>query len=667
MKGMKKLFALLAVLTMALTLTPMVAPVAAADEYIVTITPEEATVYEGQTVEFKVTVERADGFAVNPSGITYSWRSTATRVATVPASAFSSTVLVTAVGEGSANIEALVKIGEFEKIVAATIKVQAKPTEPKPGMATIEAEQVATGSNVVTATVSFEDYLDKVEDAYLVGARITIPKSANLGGATLTLTATIGSNGYTPASATIPADGTPIIILLGNTASLNAATGTEGIWTIKITDGGNPAKIPNDFTMKFEVVSGKAADFSTTTDKLVALASKDDVKIKAHTFTLEPSDQILPLQVGDPEKTATIVVKFDGAPVSSATILSAALSNPAIATATVNSSPVTVTTPVSTGAQIVVEVKANAAGSSRLTIGLQYIDQFGLSYTATANIDIVVSQPSVPVTLYNAQGSWVTTNKLTYKVTYYVVGGIGMQDQVVQLIAGNKVVGYAQLGQPVYATFADLYNEMGGKDGYLTLKHVGGTSSVTVPITFLSLDDSTFKSSYVSGEPVGEVTGTINNVAGTDLSGNINLALVAVWTDPDGRVKSDTVYTFTATRLADDHTTATFSIPANEFRFDVPAGSVYLVSKNIADNMETNGKVYGVSVAKYAYKTIEIKQAKFTVNPETITLPPFDKEIYVYSAYGPVKNTILKVEFGYKVTATKTLNLFWLERTGMAS
>jgi len=31
MKGMKKLFALLAVLTMALTLTPMVAPVAAAD------------------------------------------------------------------------------------------------------------------------------------------------------------------------------------------------------------------------------------------------------------------------------------------------------------------------------------------------------------------------------------------------------------------------------------------------------------------------------------------------------------------------------------------------------------------------------------------------------------------------------------------------------------
>jgi len=62
----------------------------------------------------------------------------------------------------------------------------------------------------------------------------------------------------------------------------------------------------------------------------------------------------------------------------------------------------------------------------------------------------------------------------------------------------------------------------------------------------------------------------------------------------------------------------------------------------------------GIAVEKFAYKTIEIKQAKFTVNPKTITLPPFDKEVYVYDEFGyPVKNTDLKVQLGYKVTATQ--------------
>jgi len=654
MKGMKKLFALLAVLTMALTLTPMVAPVAAADDYIVTITPEEATVYEGQTVEFKVKVTSSSGFTVDPGLISYSWLSTATDVATVP-DVHTSTALVSAVGAGTAQIKAFVKVGStFEKIVAATINVVEKPTTPEPGMAEIEAEQAATGSNVVTATVSFEEYLDKVDADYLVGARITIPKSANLGGATLTLTATIGSTLYSAASATIPADGSPIIILLSS-ASLAAATGTEGIWTIAITDGVspvNPTKIPNDFTMTFEVVSGKAADFTTTTANLVVLASKE-VEMEAHTFTVEPVQQILPLTANGVPGTATIELKFDGEDVltASAKILSASLSNSVvIASATVSGNPVPISTATSlTATPIVVEVTpAGVAGSSRMTIVVQYTDAYSHSYTATAYIDVIVSQPSVPVTLYNAQGSWVRTNVLSYKVTYDVVGGFDTQNQVVQLIAGNKVVGYAQLGQPVYATFADLYNEMGGKDGYLTLKHVGGTSSVTVPITFLSLDDSTFKSSYVSGEPVGEVTGTINNVAGTDLSGNINLALVAVWTGPDGSTKSATVHTFTATRTSDDKTTATFSIASGAFRFDVPAGSVYLVSENIAANTKA-GKVYGVSVAKYAYKTITITQGTLVANPSTVNAPVNQKEIYLYDQFGyPLKDTPVKVQYGYK-------------------
>lgn len=660
MKGMKKLFALLAVLTMALTLTPMVAPVAAADDYIVTITPEEATVYEAQTVEFKVTVKSADGFPVDPSRISYSWLSTATDVATVPVGAFSSTVLVTAVGKGTAEIQAKVTIEGFQKVVAATITVLEKPTTPNPGMATIEAEQAATGSNVVTATVSFEEYLDKVDAAYLVGARITIPKSANLGGATLALTATIGSTPYTSGSATIPADGSPIIILLSS-ASLAAATGTEGMWTIAITDSGAPAKIPNDFTMTFEVVSGKTADFTTTTTNLVVLASKG-VEMKAHTFTVEPVQQILPLTASGVPGTATIELKFDGEDVltASAKILSASLSNSVVvASATVSGNLVPISTATSlTATPIVVEVKpAGVAGSSRMTIVVQFTDAYSHTYTATAYIDVIVSQPSVPVTLYNAQGSWVTTNVLSYKVTYDVVGGFDMQNQVVQLFAGNNAtpIGIAQLGQPVYASFADLYNAMGGKDGYLTLKHAGGTSSVTVPITFLSLKDSTFKGSYVSGEPLGEVTGTITNVGGKEIANTstIGLALVGVWKDEEGKTQAAKIANIIATLTADKKT-ATFSTSGSDIRLTVPAGSVYLVSKHVADEMvnNNNSNVYGLSVAdiaKYAYKTITITQGTLVANPSTVNAPVNQKEIYLYDQFGyPLKNTPVKVQYGYK-------------------
>jgi len=198
-----------------------------------------------------------------------------------------------------------------------------------------------------------------------------------------------------------------------------------------------------------------------------------------------------------------------------------------------------------------------------------------------------------------------------------------------------------------------------GVDSYLILDIAGATTAI--PITMYNVT-SNFGSSYVSGEPVGAVTGTVTAfnktstiVTSTVSTPTLGLALVAVWEDKDGNTHSASVPNgvLTATVLSDGKT-ATFAVKAGDIRFTVPAGSVYLVSKNIADNMGTNGKVYGVSVAKYAYKTIEIKQAKFTVNPKTITLPPFDKEVYVYDEFGyPVKNTDLKVQLGYKVTATQ--------------
>lgn len=61
-----------------------------------------------------------------------------------------------------------------------------------------------------------------------------------------------------------------------------------------------------------------------------------------------------------------------------------------------------------------------------------------------------------------------------------------------------------------------------------------------------------------------------------------------------------------------------------------------------------DGKVYGVSVAKYAYKTITITQGTLVANPNTVNAPA-TKEIYLYDQFGyPLAGTQVKLQYGYK-------------------
>jgi len=278
----------------------------------------------------------------------------------------------------------------------------------------------------------------------------------------------------------------------------------------------------------------------------------------------------------------------------------------------------------------------------------------------------VISTPvaAAGAVITSATGKWVEINGSYYFEVDYTAANVDPSVYSAALYesshADSLVSVPAASSGSLLVPESDILNYYTvGVDSYLILDIAGATTAI--PITMYNVT-SNFGSSYVSGEPVGAVTGTVTAfnktstiVTSTVSTPTLGLALVAVWEDEDGNTHSASVPNgvLTATVLSDGKT-ATFAVKAGDIRFTVPAGSVYLVSKNIADNMGTNGKVYGVSVAKYAYKTIEIKQAKFTVNPKTITLPPFDKEVYVYDEFGyPVKNTDLKVQLGYKVTATQ--------------
>ena len=285
------------------------------------------------------------------------------------------------------------------------------------------------------------------------------------------------------------------------------------------------------------------------------------------------------------------------------------------------------------------------------------------SYNGAPYYTISVMTPSEPepelvsTILEYSASRWVKVGgQWLYQVDYNVYNApINAQNMVVRLKSGTQVLGESALNfRQVSAPFSVLWNALGGKDGTVKLVLENSTASTVVPVTFFNVE-SELKGSYVSGEPVNKATGTITTVAGNvnlvASEGVIPMALIGVWEDADGNTYSTVLESFSAT-ISSDQKTATFAFAANAFKFTVPAGKVYLVSGNIAEGV-VDGEFNGIAVEKFAYKTIEIKQAKFTVNPETITLPPFDKEVYVYDQFGPVKNTKLKVEFGYKVTATQ--------------
>jgi len=304
-------------------------------------------------------------------------------------------------------------------------------------------------------------------------------------------------------------------------------------------------------------------------------------------------------------------------------------------------------------------VKGISAGYATLKVTAKYGQ-----YTAEAYLPIEVVTATVPpltnVILANANGQWVTVGSdRLYQVSYDVYNApTNAQGLVVQLRYGNTVLGESALNfRQVSARFESIWTALGGKDGVLKLVLLNSTASTTVPVSFLKLD-STFKDSYISGEHSGAVTGTITAQKSGFVIGRPNstmeLGLVAQWEDAEGNVHALKLKTVTAT-VGPDGKFAEFALPANlrdDVYFNVPAGNVYVVSKNVYDGM-ADGKYNGIPVAKYAYKTIAIKQGTLTANPNTIVLPPFTKEIYLYDQFGyALQNTTVKVDFGYKVSAT---------------
>jgi len=271
-------------------------------------------------------------------------------------------------------------------------------------------------------------------------------------------------------------------------------------------------------------------------------------------------------------------------------------------------------------------VKGISAGYATLKVTAKYGQ-----YTAEAYLPIEVVTATVPpltnVILANANGQWVTVGSdRLYQVSYDVYNApTNAQGLVVQLRYGDTVLGESALNfRQVSARFESIWTALGGKDGVLKLVLLNSTASTTVPVSFLKLD-STFKDSYISGEHSGAVTGTITAQKSGFVIGSSNstmeLGLVAQWEDAEGNVHALKLKTVTAT-VGPDGKFAEFALPANlrdDVHFNVPAGNVYVVSKNVYDGM-ADGKYNGIPVAKFAYKTIAIKQGTLTANPNTIVL-----------------------------------------------
>jgi len=144
MKGMKKLFALLAVLTMALTLTPMVTPVAAADELKITLNTTSTTLYEDATTQLKVEkvelVAGGQSIPLNTASVDFSWASVNPSIAAVaPTTGTTATVTGVATGTTMIQVTASYTVGGLSYTGVTFCTVVVKENELK---ITIEPEEL---------------------------------------------------------------------------------------------------------------------------------------------------------------------------------------------------------------------------------------------------------------------------------------------------------------------------------------------------------------------------------------------------------------------------------------------------------------------------------------------------------------------------------------------
>lgn len=281
MKGMKKLFALLAVLTMALTLTPMVAPVAAAEGLTVEINGgETGTVLYGTsptspsaTALLAVTKISDGELTINPTntGVTYQWYVYNENVATVSPTTASTTTL-TAVAEGTTKVTVAVNFSGKTGYAEYTVEVKAGH------VITIEPSQ--TGTVVVytkdpgrQATLSAVVKLDSA-----TVSNPTISWDASPAGAV----AIYPASGYT--SVTISADTTtPTTGTITITATAVAADGT-----VTTTTATRPFEV-RDHQLALSVVPGTAILYPDGTQKLTLSAKFDGAALDVSNLEVTPT------------------------------------------------------------------------------------------------------------------------------------------------------------------------------------------------------------------------------------------------------------------------------------------------------------------------------------------------------------------------------------------
>jgi len=696
MKGMKKLFALLAVLTMALTLTPMVTPLNAATFNDITVTPNPTSatllLNVNPTALITVAASLSGGDITNQEGVTYSWSSGNTGVATVVGTG--SKAEVTAVAYGKTNIQVVVRytLDGDEHVGTALIPVTVQGYY-------VEFEGLDNGKlslytatpnneRAVTANIIFNDGSatsatttdpNNTDDKWSVQPADLVTFSAT-GSQTTTITAgSTRGNGVVTFSATVngaPVKGSFDVAVQDHILSISVVNSPTMMLkndTTLLTATANldNESLPTDASITYTWSSSDSnvVEIASTGSIVTATAKGIGTAQITVTATCEWDTQTATAQTSFTIRVEepTLDVDIEGAPEIT---IAAGTSTELIANVTINTGD-TITyswTNSNPNAVIVDSIDNNkilirGANVTQEDYSIITVTAKAGSLTKTATIKVIVTPAAAPITgviLANANGQWVTVGSdRLYQVSYDVYNApTNAQGLVVQLTYGNTLLGESALNfRQVSARFENIWRALGGKDGVLKLVLLNSTASTTVPVSFLKLD-STFKDSYISGEHSGAVTGTITAQKSGFVIGRPNstmeLGLVAQWEDAEGEAHTLKLKTVTAT-VGPDGKFAEFALPANidhDVYFNVPAGNVYVVSKNVYDDM-ADGKYNGIPVAKFAYKTIAIKQGTLTANPNTIVLPPFTKEIYLYDQFGyALQNTTVKVDFGYKVSAT---------------
>jgi len=440
MKGMKKLFALLAVLTMALTLTPMVAPVAAADQQDleITLNTTSTTLYKTATTQLKVEkVELVVGEvkqSLKTASVDFEWNSLNEGVATV--SHTGSVVTVTGVATGTAMIQvtASYTVGTVRHIgiTYCTVVVKGDVIEielSETGTITLYTEE-PNKSKGITATVLYKgEKADEPTVSWEVDPA-GIVKFSSSDGLQTTITASTAS----------------------------ATTGT--------------------------IV------FTATVDNYTASATLP-LEIKEHTFdvSIVPTTTVI-LAIGQ-KATLRSVVKLDGEEKQASSYEWTVEDEDVLDIGTATTQPS-------------LTITGLKAGTTTVTLKAGYkVPGKTYPYTGTATVAVQVKS-TAPTTFTGVKSNWSTIGGVTYYVVDYSLVNAQNSNASVALTHNGSVLAEALPGSTVAVPFAQLWNKLENKDGILTLEYREGGMTVAtaeVYVKFFKVDIN-LADSYKSGDYV---------------------------------------------------------------------------------------------------------------------------------------------------------------------